>query len=246
MRPISKERIETFDFRPGRRLGSKYEVVELLGRGYEGEVYKVREIATGIERAAKFFFPQRNLGHRAINYYANKLNRLSQCRILITYLTHDTVRFQGRTINFLVSELVDGILLEDFVKAQPGRRLTPFEGLHLLHSLAQGLEEIHALRDYHGDLHAGNIIVKRRGIEFQVKLIDVYRWPASTAYNIREDVCDIIRVFYDVLGGRKHYARHPIEIKRICCGLKRTLIQKKFRTAGQLRAYLETMEWEHP
>ena len=28
------------------------------------------------------------------------------------------------------------------------------------------------------------------------------------------------------------------------CGLKRTLILKKFRTAGQLREYLEILSWE--
>jgi hypothetical protein len=34
------------------------------------------------------------------------------------------------------------------------------------------------------------------------------------------------------------------EVKAICRGLKRTLILKYFRSAGQLREHLETMEWQ--
>ena len=238
-----KKTVRRFDFRPGDRLAGKYEVLERLGRGWEGEVYKVRERATGIERAAKFFYPERNMGRHAVAYHARKLNRLRHCRILIPYLTHDHVQLDGRDVPFLVSEFVEGEALEDFIRHQPGRRLGAFEALHLLHSLAAGLEEVHALKDYHGDLHTENIIVARRGIHFEVKLIDFYRWHGPTSENIREDVCDIIRIFYDALGGQKHYARQPKVVKGICCGLKRSLIRKRFRTAGALRRHLETMDW---
>lgn len=53
----------------------------------------------------------------------------------------------------------------------------------------------------------------------------------------------MIHVFHEALGGAKHYSKQPLEIKHICNGLKRSLILKKFRSAGQLRQYLETMEW---
>lgn len=239
-----RQSVKRFDFRPGDRLAGKYEVIERLGRGWEGEVYKVRERATGIERAAKFFYPERNMGNKAVAYHARKLNRLRHCRILIPYLTHDHVSHEGRDVPFLVSEFVEGEVLEEFVRKRPGKRLPLFEALHLLHALAAGLEEVHQLKDYHGDLHEENIIVARRGIHFEVKLIDFYRWKTPTTENIREDVRDIICIFHEVLGGRKHYARQPKVVKRICLGLKRTLIRKQFRTAGELRRHLETMSWE--
>jgi putative component of toxin-antitoxin plasmid stabilization module len=56
-------------------------------------------------------------------------------------------------------------------------------------------------------------------------------------------VVDLVRILYDAVGGRKHYKRQPQVIKFICCGLKRSLILKKFRTAGQLREHLETLTW---
>ena len=98
--------------------------------------------------------------------------------------------------------------------------------------------------EYHGDLHEDNIIIQRSGLGFDLKLIDLYHWGAPSAANIRNDVFMLIRLFYDVLGGRNHYAKQPSAIKGICCGLKHSLIARKFCTAGQLRSYLETMEWD--
>jgi hypothetical protein len=236
--------IDSFDFQPGRFLARKFEVVSRLGSGWEGEVYLVCERNTGIERAAKFFFPHRNPKNKTLTYYAKKLHRLRDCPVLIQYATQETFYYRGVQVSFLVSEYVEGEILSEFLARQPGKRLDPFQALHLLHALATGIESIHHQREYHGDLHTDNIIINRRGIGFDVKLIDLYRWGDPTRVNIQDDVVQLIRVFHEILGGRKYYAKHPPEIKAICCGLKRTLILKKFQTAGQLRRRLETLEWE--
>jgi serine/threonine protein kinase len=237
-------RIIAFQFKPGTVLAGKFTVVSRLGAGWEGEVYLVRERGTGIERAAKFFFPYRNPSNRALKYYAQKLHRLRHCPILIQYHTRESVECAGRNVPFLVSEYVEGEILSRFLKRQPGGRLDPFQALHLLYELVSGIESIHHLGEYHGDLHTENIIVTRAGLGFDVKLVDLYRWGAPRWTNIRDDVCDLVKIFYDVVGGRKHYANQPPEVKEICCGLKRSLILKKFRTAGELREHLETMEWQ--
>lgn len=236
-------RIDAFDFSPGQILLGKYEVLSLLGRGWEGEVYKLRERVTHIERAAKFFYPHRNRGGAAARFYAKKLHKLRHCPILIQYHTRETIRYENVPITFLVSEFVEGQPLGKFLREQPGKRLTVFEGLHLLHSLAAGMESIHHVHEYHGDLHADNVIIRRQGISFKLKLLDMFHWGRATSDNLHDDVCDMIRIFYDALGGPKHYSRHGEIVKDICCGLKRSLILRKFRTAGQLREYLETMSW---
>jgi serine/threonine protein kinase len=237
-------RVESFDLEEGDILVDKYEVVSHLGRGWEGEVYLVRELATGIERAAKFFFPHRNPGNKTLTYYAKKLHRLRHCPILIQYHTQEVVDYNGVPITFVVSEYVEGEPLTDFLKRQPGKRLDPFQAFHLLHALASGIESIHNLGEYHGDLHTDNIIVRRSGLGFVVKLLDLYRWRTPKRINIQDDVCDLVRIFYDSVGGRERYSRQPPEVKEICCGLKRSLILKKFSTAGQLRQRLETMQWK--
>jgi len=236
--------IEAFDFKPGRVLARKYEIIKLLGGGWEGEVYQVRETATGIEHAAKFFYPQRNPKNRNLVLYARKLHKLRHCPILIKYHTQETIIFRNQPITFLVSDYVDGELLSEFLKRQPGKRLDVFQGLHLLHALAAGIESIHHYREYHGDLHAENIIIKRYGLGFDLKLLDMFHYGAHRRENVHDDICDLIRLFYDAIGGQKRYAKHPPEVKAICCGLKRSMILKKFKTVGALREHIENMPWD--
>ncbi|MEE8483852.1 MAG: protein kinase [Nitrospinota bacterium] len=235
--------IDSFDFATGRILVRKYEIISKLGYGWEGEVYKLLEIETGIERAGKFFFPERNPNNRTLKFYAKKLHKLRRCGILIHYNTQEQITFRGQKISFLVSEFVEGSLLQEFLDNQRGKRLNPFQGLHLLYALAKGMECIHDQKEYHGDLHTENIIVTRVGLSFDLKLIDLFHLKVATTANMLTDVYDLIRLFYDVIGGAKRYAKQPKEVKEIVCGLKKSLIRKKFRNAGQLRTYLEKMSF---
>jgi len=241
---VSGERAaRPFRLRNGTRLAGKYEIIAHLGSGWEGEVYRVIETATGIERAAKLFYPVRDPRGRVSAWYARKLDRLRRCPILIPYLTSETICIRGEAVRLLVSELVEGEVLSRFLRRQPGRRLTTFEGLVFLHRLAAGLESIHAVSDYHGDVHAENLIVRRVGIDFELRLVDAYRWSGSRRVSMRDDVVDAIHLFHYALGGRARYAKHPPEVKAICAGLKKTLILRRFPTARALRTHLETFDW---
>jgi len=153
------------------------------------------------------------------------------------------IDFKGTPISFLVSDFVEGDLLSQFVRAQPGHRLDAFQALHLLHALVRGVEEIHEAREYHGDLHADNIIVTRRGLGFDLKLIDLFHRETSHRSNVEDDIIDLVHILYNVVGGRRHYAKQPQEIKDICKGLRRDLIVARWRSAEQLRRHLETLEW---
>jgi serine/threonine protein kinase len=237
-------KVESFDFEPGMRVSARYEIIDLIGQGYEGEVYLVRELQTGIERAAKFFYPQRNVHNRAAKFYARKMHKLRNCDIMIQYILQDTIFIEGVAVTYMISEYIEGELLSSFLKRQPGGRLHPFAALHLLYALASGIVDVHSLNEYHGDLHSDNIIVLRSGLSFELKVLDPYKWGSSSAQHVYDDVVDLINIFYEVLGGQKHYASLPKEVKDVCCGLKRSLILKKFKTAGKLRSYLDNLEWE--
>jgi serine/threonine protein kinase len=244
MPTTQKTRIKSFAFSRGRILARKYEVLAKLGQGWEGEVYKIREVGTNIERAAKVFLPHRNLKNRTAREFARKLYALRECPMIIQYYTQETIMFRGEPVTALISEYVEGELLSDYTARAPGKRLHVFQAVHLLHALASGIESIHALGEYHGDIHDDNIIVRRVGLSYELKLLDpFYLGRVSQRETRNEDILSLIRVFYDCLGGRVHYHRLPAEVKAVCCGLKRTLILRKFRDISALRRHLETIVW---
>lgn len=245
MGSATPKKITSFNFDKGMIIGGKYEVLSHLGSGWEGEVYKIIELNTGIERAAKFFFPQRNKNNKVAARYAKMLHKLNKCSIIIQYYTHEFVYVDEQRITCLISEFVHGELLSAFLKRQPQHKIGIFRGLHLLHALVKGLEAMHNLKAYHGDLHSENVILERSGLGFQLKLLDMHHWGGNDRkINMEEDLCNSIRIFYDAIGGQKSYANHPPEVKQICCGLKKSLITKKFRSATHLREYLENITWK--
>lgn len=235
--------IERFDLEPGRILARKYEIVSKLGGGWEGEVYRIRERTTGIVRAAKLFYPHRNLRGKSSKFYARQLHKLRQCPMVIRYHTEETIFFRRTPITVLVSDFVEGVILSEFLKEQPGGRLHHHQALHLLHALVEGIECIHRSREYHGDLHSDNVMVSRYGLHFQLKLLDFFHWGAPKRESLQDDICAVIRLFYDALGGARFYAKQPRPVKQICLGLKRGLILKRFPTTTHLKIHIETLQW---
>jgi serine/threonine protein kinase len=235
--------IRRFDLSPGDRLGPNYIVQDKIGAGWEGEVYKIRETGTGIERAAKLFYPHRNLRRRASLFHARKLHKLRNCPSVIQYHAEELIDYSGTTVTALISEFVEGEVLQSFLQRQPGKRLTAFQALHLLHALMTGIECIHRSGEYHGDLHIENVIVRRFGLGFDLKVLDMFSWGKPNRDNFQHDIVSAVRVFYDSIGGQKHYAKQPQPVKDIVRGLRPTLILKRFKSATQLRVYLENLSW---
>jgi len=236
--------LKPFNLQPGRVLASKYRVEQFLGSGYEGEVYRVIEERTGAVRAAKIFYPERNTKDAAVRFYAGKLERLRRCSIVTQFHHTEAIRLRGAPVTVLISELVEGTLLTSLVLGRRGKRLPEFEAMVLLHAMACGLAEVHQEGEYHGDLHSDNVLVRRVGVGFECMLIDFHNNGRSTREMIASDVADLIRLFYDVLGGPRVYAGHSAPVKHICAGLRKTLIRKRFPNATALVDHLETFDWE--
>ncbi len=242
--PTRASRIRRFDFDPGKVVGGKYEIERPLGSGYEGEVYVIRERVTGIRRAAKFYYPHRDpTGQNAITY-ARKLDALRHCSILLQYHHQEFAVVRRRKVTVVISELVEGVKLSEFLAKQPGGRLSAFEALHVLHTLARGISPIHQRGEYHGDIHDDNIMIRRMGIAFEVKLLDFFDLGRPTKAKICKDVLNLVQVFHSLVGGREHYGQQPRVVKEIIRGLRDTLILERFGSATDLVRHLETLKWE--
>lgn len=237
-------RVKRFDFLAGKSVAGKYEIERPLGSGWEGEVYVIIERNTGIRRAAKFYYPHRDpLGRAAISY-ARKLDALRHCPILLQYHHQEITYVKRRKVTVVISELVEGQKLSEFLQHQPDHCLTTFEALHVLYSLAKGIAPIHARGEYHGDIHDDNIMIRRQGIDFEVKLLDFFDLGKPTRGKIHKDVLNLVEVFHTIVGGREVYSRQPRVVKNIVRGLKDSLILERFQSAGDIQRHLETLAWE--
>ncbi|MDW8263345.1 MAG: protein kinase [Phycisphaerales bacterium] len=229
---------------PGRTVAGKYVIERPLGSGWEGEVYVIRELATGIRRAAKFYYPHRDPKGKAAIVYARKLDALRHCPILLQYHHQEFASIRRKKVTVVISELVEGVKLSEFLARQPRKRLSTFEALHVLYALARGIAPIHALGEYHGDIHDDNIMIRRKGIGFEVKLLDFFDLGKPSKWKINKDVLNLVQVFYTIVGGRERYARQPKVVKDIIRGQKDSLILERFQSAGDIQRHLEQLEWD--
>ena len=228
-------RINSFKIKTNDLL-AKYKVITKIGSGWEGEVFLVKEKNTGIYRGAKLFYPHRDKKGTTTRFTARKLHKLRNCPVLIQYHHQQDIVYQEQTIKMLVSEYVEG------VQASKLKKLSAFEALHLLKALAEGMACVHEQKEYHGDIHENNVLVKRKGASFEVKLLDLYNYGPATADLIAEDVVGMIQVFRQVLRGP--YIKQPLWVKNICCGMKHSLIKKKFKNAQTLLKYINSFAYE--
>jgi tRNA A-37 threonylcarbamoyl transferase component Bud32 len=232
-----------FDFPPGRSVAGKYVVEHFLGGGWEGEVYVISERTTGIRRAAKFYYPHRDPMGKAAIAYARKLDALRHCPILMQYHHQEVVYVKRRKVTVVISELVEGEKLSTFLNCQADRCLSTFEALHVLYALAKGIAPIHARGEYHGDIHDDNIMIRRVGINFDLKLLDFFDLGKPAKAKIHKDVLNLIQVFHVIVGGREKYAAQPRVVKDIIRGLKDSLILERFQSAGDIQQHLENLAW---
>jgi tRNA A-37 threonylcarbamoyl transferase component Bud32 len=236
--------VRRFDFAPGRKIAGKYEIERLLGSGWEGEVYAIIERTTGIRRAAKFYYPHRDPTGKAAIAYARKLDALRHCPILMQYHHQEIAWVKKRKVTIVISELVEGQKLSEFLQTQRNHALSAFEALHVLYALARGIAPIHARGEYHGDIHDDNIMIRRQGITFDLKLIDFFDLGKPTRGKIHKDVLNLVEVFHVIVGGRERYAKQPKVVKDIIRGLKDSLILQRFQSAGDLQRHLENLQWD--
>ncbi len=147
----------------GTRLG-QYEIVDRLGAGGMGEVYRARDTRLGRDVAVKALSgemsgdPQRLTRFEAEARSASALNHPNIVTI------HEVGR-EGDT-PFIVMELVDGRTLRDLLYSGP---LPPRRAVALAAQLADALARAHEAGIVHRDIKPENVMVTRDGL---AKILD--------------------------------------------------------------------------
>ena len=146
-------------FEPGTRLGTRYRVVGLLGRGGMGEVYRADDLELSQSVALKFLPEKvaRNAADlarlRQEVRVARQIAHPNVCR------TYDIAEAEGQV--FVVMEYVDGEDLASVVRRLG--RPTPDKALEIARQLCLGLGAAHENGVLHRDLKPANIMIDGRG-----------------------------------------------------------------------------------
>jgi eukaryotic-like serine/threonine-protein kinase len=154
----------------GRQLGS-FEIVELLGRGGMGEVYRARDTRLHRDVALKVL-PDRYA------FDSHRLAHFKQEALVLASIVHPHIATlfgieESGATPALVMELVDGETLDDRIARyrdpSRGRGLPLDEALRLAGELADALEAAHHRGVVHRDFKPANIKIN---VDDSVKVLD--------------------------------------------------------------------------
>ncbi|WP_251094164.1 Stk1 family PASTA domain-containing Ser/Thr kinase [Streptomyces sp. Caat 7-52] len=152
-----------------RRLGGRYELGQVLGRGGMAEVYLAHDTRLGRTVAVKTLRADlaRDPSFQArFRREAQSAASLNHPAIVAVYDTGEDY-IDGVSIPYIVMEYVDGSTLRELLHS--GRKLLPERAMEMTIGILQGLEYAHRSGIVHRDIKPANVMLTRNG---QVKVMD--------------------------------------------------------------------------
>jgi serine/threonine-protein kinase len=159
--PLTEDLPEKFDldFAPGQYFGKRYQIIEQIGKGGMGRVYKALDKELNRIVALKMIRPELSVTPSMIKRFkkelvlASRVNHKNVCRI------HDLGDAEG--IKFISMQFIDGQDLKQFI-IQSGN-LTEEKAIDITKQICAALQAAHDEGVIHRDLKPQNIVLDRRG-----------------------------------------------------------------------------------
>ena len=144
---------------PGRILGNRYEILQLLGEGGMGAVYKARDIAVDRFVAVKVIRP--DLASRP-----DILARFKQELILARQVTHkNVIRIfdlgEAEGLKFITMDFIEGRDLKSILREKG--KVEADEATKIVTQICRALDAAHSEGVVHRDLKPQNIMVDAKG-----------------------------------------------------------------------------------
>jgi serine/threonine protein kinase len=149
----------TFEIARGHLFAGRYEVIEDLGQGGMGKVFKAFDRTINEVVAVKLIRPEIGVNEKAIERFKNelkvarKISHRNVCRM------HD-LGVEG-FFTYISMEYVAGEDLKRFIRR--AGTLSPGKAIHIAKQVVDGLVEAHRLGVVHRDLKPQNIMIDQDG-----------------------------------------------------------------------------------
>ncbi len=150
---------------PGEVFAGRYRVIEELGRGGMGKVYRAEDIELNEEVALKLVKSEIATDKETIERFKNELKLARKIRHRNVGGMYELMEAEGKP--FITMEYVDGRDLKSAIKKK--ERLTEQEAISIAKQVCEGLSEAHELGVIHRDLKPQNIMIDK---ENHAKIMD--------------------------------------------------------------------------
>ncbi len=146
--------------RLGERFGPRYSIVEQVGAGGMGTVYKAVDNETGQVVALKLIRSDRIARAGALTRFKRELALAQKVSHPNVYRVHDLGEVDGNA--YISMQYIDGQSLEDLIHSMG--HLSPRQTVKLGRQVCDGLQAIHENAIVHRDLKPSNIMVDTAGV----------------------------------------------------------------------------------
>ncbi|MGB0645884.1 MAG: serine/threonine protein kinase [Bradymonadia bacterium] len=142
-------------FMTGQVLGGRYELIEVLGEGGMGVVYRARQTSMDRDVAVKVLSSNFSQNPQMIRRFEKEARVVSKLSHPNTVSVFDYG--QSNDVLFLVMELLEGQTLKAFIKEN--RPLSPPLAVHLITQIIRSLHQAHQVGIVHRDIKPANVFI---------------------------------------------------------------------------------------
>jgi len=148
------------DFTPGSTFAERYQIIEELGQGGMGTVYKALDTTINEKVALKLIKPEIASNKHTIERfqnelkYARKVSHKNVCRMYHLSKENDS--------HYIVMEYIPGENLKSMIRMT--KQLSMKTAVSIAKQVCEGLAEAHRLGVVHRDLKPSNIMIDKGGI----------------------------------------------------------------------------------
>jgi tetratricopeptide (TPR) repeat protein len=144
---------------PGQRFGDRFTLIEEIGAGGMGQVYKAIDLTLGKTVALKLVRARSGPREQTLERFRRELTLAREVTHPNVCRVYDLGEIDGTL--FISMEYVDGQTLDDLI--QSVGTLSTKQTIALARQICAGLEAIHFRKIVHRDLKPANIMVDRAG-----------------------------------------------------------------------------------
>jgi len=156
------QEIKPLELLPGAIIAERYELLNQLGKGGMGEVFRVKDLELDEIVALKMLRVKSGMSEIARARFLREIKvarRISHPNVIRVY---DLGSYKD--ITFLTMEYIDGPTLADWVKDGDAQKAPVEEKVSILQKVAKGLEAAHLLGVIHRDLKPQNVLLDRQSV----------------------------------------------------------------------------------